>query len=109
MAVSIPARLREDLAIALRSQNRIEASMIRTLMAAIDNAEAIEASTTSDPKIGLDHDQPRRDLTTDDVTRIVEGERDELAEAVDHYRQLGLTDQVEELETRLRIVNRYLD
>lgn len=81
--------------------------MIRTLIAAIENAEAVKADGSSEPKIGLGHDQPRRDLTNGDIARIVEKERTEVVDAITHYRDLGLTDHLDELEERLHVADRY--
>lgn len=84
-------------------------STIRTLIAAIENAEAVDVETTTQPKPGLDNDVPRRVLQSEDVARVVAAEHHELADAVARYRELGLTEETAELETRLRIVERYLD
>lgn len=82
--------------------------MIRTLIAAIENAGAIVADTPVDPQVGLNHDRPRRELTASDVSRIVERERAEVAEAAASYRSLGLVDETAELERRTVIADRYL-
>ena len=81
--------------------------MIRTLIAAIENAQAVDAEPTVEPKRGLGHDVPRRVLTEDDVAGIIEREHSEVTEALAHYRDLGLTDQMAEMETRLSVIERY--
>jgi len=100
-------RLRADLSEARRARAAVEASMIRTLIAAIENAEAVEAEPTVEPKRGLGHDVPRRVLTDQDITEIIDREHSEVAEALAHYRDLGLTDHVAEMETRLSVIERY--
>lgn len=107
--VSIPERLRADLKIAMANRDRLEMSQLRTLIAAIENAEAVEMRTSIEPKLGVNHDVARRDLGPDDVRSVITRELDELADAVSRYRDLGLDHEVEELETRVQIVNRYLD
>ena len=82
--------------------------MIRTLIGAIDNAEAIEAEGSVDPKVGLDHDQRRRVLEESDVLAILRGERKEKFEAAQNYRDLGLVDEAADLDARVEIVDRYL-
>lgn len=109
MSETVLERLRADLKVALANRDRLEVSQIRTLIAAVENAEAVEVETSTRPRFGLDHDVPRRVLDTEDVTRIVTLERDELVDSVSRYRELGLVDEAAELETRLRIVERYLD
>jgi len=100
-------RLRADLTAARRKRAAVEASTIRTLIAAIENAEAVEAEPTVEPKRGLGHDVPRKVLTERDVSVIIDREHSEVSEALAHYRDLGLTDQVAEMERRLAVVERY--
>ena len=109
MELAVPGRLRADLKIALTNSDRLEMSQIRTLIAALENAEAVEVVTSTEPKLGLDHDVARRVLDPDDVARIIALERDELLDAVARYRELVLVDELADLEARLRIVERYLD
>jgi uncharacterized protein YqeY len=101
-------RLRADLVTARRSRDTIEASMIRTLIGVIDNAGAVEAEPTNEIKRGFGHDVPRRDLTDEDVRGLLESEHAELADALARYRDLGLDDQVAEMEMRLSVVERYV-
>ncbi len=107
--MSIQERLRSDLKVAMANRDRLEMSQIRTLIAAVENAEAVEVETSSEPKLGLHHDVARRVLDSDDVHRILTREHDELADAVSRYRDLALVDELVELKVRLSIVERYLD
>jgi uncharacterized protein YqeY len=100
--------LRGDLEKALRNRDQVEISTLRTLVAAVENATAVEVETSAEPKLGLGHDQPRRVLSDDDVAEIILSERDELVDAATRYRELGLVDEVADLERRARIVERYL-
>jgi hypothetical protein len=81
---------------------------LRTLIAAMENATAVDVETSTEPKLGLGHDQPRRALNDEDVTGIIRAERDELVDAAIRYRELGLVEEVVDLERRARIVERYL-
>lgn len=107
--MSLPQRLRVDLVAAMRTRNQIEVSTIRTLLAAIENAEAIDAELSAEPKIGLNHDEQRRQLDDIEVAAIVTRERDEIAAAVARYRELGLTAELAELEVRMTVVDRYVE
>jgi uncharacterized protein len=101
--------IRGDLENQLRTtRDRVEISTLRTLIAAVENAAAVDIETTSEPKLGLGHDQPRRALSDEDVAMIITAERDELVDAAVRYRDLGLVDEVADLESRARIVERYL-
>jgi uncharacterized protein YqeY len=93
----------------MRAHNKTEVSMIRTLIAAVENAEAVEADLSAEPMIGLNHDQRRRQLDDQEITAIVVREREEVASAVARYRQQGLTDELAVLEERLEIIDRYVE
>lgn len=106
--MNIQDHLRADLSTALRKRDKTETSAIRTLISAIENAGAVEATLSAEPKVGTDHDVPRRELEDADVTAIIQRERDEITEAIERYRELGAAEQVEDLEVRLQIVDRYV-
>jgi molybdopterin-guanine dinucleotide biosynthesis protein A/uncharacterized protein YqeY len=105
--LNILERLRADLGPALREGRSIEVSMIRTLIAAIENAGAVDATLSSDPKIGLHHDQPRRELGDEDITAILDREWSEVSAAIDDYRRLGMTDEVTDLGLKREVIDRY--
>lgn len=105
--MSILERLRADLVVALRAGNTVEASMIRSLLSAVDNAGAIDATLSAVPKTGLGHDRPRRALDDADIAAIIERERAEVSDAIDQYRQLGLTEESGRLQTQLEVIDRY--
>jgi uncharacterized protein len=109
--VTITGRLKSDLVVALRQQDPVRVSTIRSLISAIDNAGAVPAERLgydSEPKIGFGHDVDRRTVTDDEITLIISAERDELVAARDNYRELGETAHAEELERRADIVTEYL-
>lgn len=108
MGETVPGRLRADLKVALANRDRLEMSQIRTLIGAIENAEAVDVEHSTEFKLGLGHDVPRRTLDSEDIARIITRERDELLDAISRYRDLGLDDELAELQTRLQIVERYL-
>lgn len=81
-------RLRADLTTALRARDRASASVLRTVLGAIANAEAVPVPQAAPPVaegpiagavLGLGAAEvPRRELTEDDVRAIVRAERDDL-------------------------------
>jgi hypothetical protein len=81
--------------------------MIRTLIAAIENAEAVAAEPSAEALIGLNHDRPRRNLTDEEIRTVVARERAEVADAVERYRELGLDAELGELQDRVAIIDRY--
>jgi len=81
-------RLRADLTTALRARDRARASVLRTVLGAIANAEAVPVPQGAPPlaqgpiagaALGLGAAEvPRRELTEDDVRAILVAERDDL-------------------------------
>lgn len=106
--MSIRHRLEQDLVDAMRERSGIEVKTIRVLLSAIENAAAVAAPADATPRVGLGHDVPRIQLTTEEVLRVIGEERDELAEAAATYRRRGQDTHAEELERRVSIVDRYL-
>lgn len=109
--MNITDRLRADLITAMRERDKLRVTTVRALIAAIDNAGAVEIERQGfdyDPKIGLNHDVDRREVTIDDIQRIIVSERDDLIAARDEYRFLGNNDRADELEHRAEIVATYL-
>ena len=102
------SRLRGDLERALRTRDRLEISTLRTIIAAVENAAAVDVETSAEPKLGLGHDQPRRELSDEDVAGVLLSEHNELVDAATRYRDLGLVEETADLERRARIVERYL-
>ena len=105
----VASRLKADLAIAMRERDKLRVSTIRGLISAIDNAGAVEVKSQGyDPKIGLGHDVARRDVSDDDIQRIIIAESDDLLAARDVYTGLGQTKRAEEFARRVEIVSSYL-
>ena len=58
--------------------------------------------------VGLLGDVERRQLTDDDITAIIAGERDELSSTAQHLHGLGQTSRARELDARAAILGDYL-
>lgn len=100
----------------MKERNRPAVRAIRSLLAAIDNAEAVPIQQTFDSGAHVAHaavgagagDQPRRELTGADLAQIVEREARERASAQDEYLRAGREDEAQELAEELKIVSAYL-
>ena len=101
------SRLRRDLAEALKSRNRVAVSALRVAIAAIENAGAVEPGPAM-PEDLAPADVPRRDVTEDEMVRLVGGEVAELGAAVEGYESLGQMKAAEEARARLAVLKRYL-
>lgn len=107
--MNLHARLKEDLTAAMRRRDRAEIEVLRNLISAIDNAGAVQAVHEPLPKLGLDFDVPRRELSIEEVRDIIVAERDELLDAARVYRDLGRLEEAEILESQAETAARFLE
>jgi hypothetical protein len=96
-------RLRADLAEARKAGHSELVALIRTLIAAIDNAEAVDVSTVREAA----SEAPRRHLSEEEVLRIVLDEGDDLRSAADDYDQRGRPDEAQRLRSLAKVADRY--
>jgi uncharacterized protein YqeY len=100
-------RLQADLRVAMRERDRTRVSVLRTAMAALANAEAIEARDVAVLKGLYAAEAERRQLSEDDVRAVLEGVRDDLLVAADEIRRLGRKADAERLREQAAIVEGY--
>jgi uncharacterized protein YqeY len=105
-------RLRLDLKAAMQARLAPEISVLRGLIAVIDNAQAVPAQHLhvryverefGDPAAEV----PRLRLTAEDVQALLEREIKDRADAADQLAQLGKHDRAAELRAEAAIVARY--
>jgi uncharacterized protein YqeY len=102
--MSLRHRLRDDLAQARKSRDNDLASLLRTLITAIENAEAVDTS-----QAGGATEVPRRDLSNDDIEAILRHEAADLRQAADHHAQLGNEEEAARLRSLSEVPDRYAD
>lgn len=100
--MSLQRLLRDDLAEARKANDTQLVALIRTLIAAIENAEAVDPAESDGAT-----EVPRRRLATADITRIILEERDDLREAADEYDQRGHREEAERLRALSDVADRY--
>lgn len=106
-AHTIRTRLKADLIVAMKARQTDTIMIIRTLLAAIDNEEAVprtSAPTTSD---GYTPDVPRRVLRATDIHAILTREADECRQAATDYARLGQHDAADRMHTALALIQAY--
>jgi uncharacterized protein len=111
-ASALVVRLRAALTAALGSGDRVAAAAVRSALAAVGNAEAVDPAAQGDhanlgvvpgehfagARAGLGAGEvPRKRLTAVDVTHVVLGEIDERRSAAAEYDRLGRSGQAERL------------
>lgn len=100
-------RLKAELSAAMKEGDTELVAVIRALMAAIGNAEAIELDACHPREIQGWAEAPRRHLTAADIAGLVRREAEELCSAAAEYESLGQCIEAERLFRRARLVERY--
>jgi len=110
----LAARLRADLKAAMRGRRVAEVKVLRGLIAAIDDAQAVPVGNLhetyvvrafGDPSVEV----PRRDLGAEELRQLLESESRARLAAAEGYRAAGHHVRAEELTAAAKIVDRYLD
>lgn len=105
-AVEMKARMRGDLVSALKAKRADEIAVLRSLLAAIDNAEAppIDAA----PAGGTSGEIDRLLLTEAQLQQVLRRETDERERAAEELARLGQRERAEALLRQAEIAGRYL-
>ena len=108
-------RLRAALPVALKARDRATASTLRSTLAAIENAEAVDAGSVragaveaSAVGIGV-AEAERRVLTEEDVVAIVRAEIAEQERAAEVYEASGRSDKAAELRSAAEALAAFLE
>jgi uncharacterized protein YqeY len=104
----IRKRMKADLTEAIKARQRSKVTALRSVLAAIDNAEAIEAGDRPQPVVGRSNDVPRKELNEDDIRDIVQREIVDYQSSIAQYEQLGKEAEGNQLRERLEIIAHYL-
>lgn len=117
-ARAMRAVLRSDLTAAMKDRDSETITALRTAIAAIDNAEAVEATTAEqDNADGLiahaghgvgSTDVARRELSADDVAAILRGHVDDYLAAADRYAKLNQHGAAAPLRRQAHLLQHYL-
>jgi uncharacterized protein YqeY len=113
------AEMRADLTAALKARDRVTAAALRSVLAAIENGEAVPVDPRPASAAGGEHvagaavgagaaEAQRRPLTDADLRSIVEGEVRERVRAAEEYERLGRDDAAGRLRVEIEVLRRYL-
>lgn len=109
--------MRKDLVAAMKSRSAESVAALRTALAAIDNAEAVDpVHTTGDDDAPIasatagigSGDVARRVLTGADVQALLTGLIDEYGSEADRYDALNRSDAADQLRRQASALSRYL-
>jgi|SRR5215472_7750805 len=114
---TVRSRLRLWLASALKERDPVATAALRSVLAAIDNAEAVDLPPAARPMggpiaaavVGLGRgDVPRRQLTAADVAQIVQAEIEERENAALQYDAAGRADRAVRLRAEAAVIRQHL-
>lgn len=111
-AAPLIARLREDLKTAMRARASEETAVLRALLGALDNAQAVPLDPDHKPaemrRFGDGSAEvSRRVLNTRDVDALLAREAEERDQAAGEMERLGQTERAAALRGEAAIVRRY--
>ncbi|HRW10953.1 MAG TPA: GatB/YqeY domain-containing protein [Caldilineaceae bacterium] len=110
LIVELRNQMSQDLRMAMKNRDKVAVALLRTLMATLDNAEAVAVDHATLPKVPTTerHEVPRKELTSDDVQQLLERELAERQRAHGEYVALGLAAEAERLQTEIELISDYL-
>lgn len=109
-------RLREALRAGMKSRDRVTVGALRSALAAIDNAEAVQPAASADQSLAIEQspvgagaaDVERRVLTEADVVQIVRAEVAAREAAAAEYDTVGQQERAELLRADARVLLAHL-
>jgi uncharacterized protein len=115
-AEALRQRLRDALSAAMKQRDKAAVSVLRSTLAAIDNAEAVDLPADADRGLALEqiavgigaNEVARRPLTAAQVEQIVRGELADREAAASEYERAGRTDLAGELREGSKILSRLI-
>ena len=106
--LSVRQRLKVDLLRAMKARQMKVVSTLRSTLAEIDNAEAVEVDTSVVPLVGRSNDVPRKILTEAEIRAILQREADQITMALADYERRGRVEKTAELQAAWDLLMGYL-
>jgi uncharacterized protein YqeY len=115
----VRTRLRQGLRTALKARDRIAVDAIRSALAAIENAEAIDVPE-SQPRAATSariagatagvgsSEAERRDLSEAEIVGIIDGQIQERSQAAEDYDALGKAEAAQRLREEAAVLRSYV-
>jgi uncharacterized protein YqeY len=114
--VPLRQRLREALPAAIKARDRVAVAALRSTLAAIDNAEAVDRAVSADERLAIEQtplgvgaaEVERRVLTQAQVDDVVRAEVAEREAAAGHYDRAGQSERAALLRGEARVLAAHL-
>lgn len=105
--MGIRDKMKSDLTAAMKARQRDETNVLRAVLGAIDNAEAVPINTPVETDQGRAKDVPRKLLSAEEIQIIVAREISERREKAAQYQTLEKTAEAERLQRESAILEKY--
>lgn len=107
-ALPVRDRMKIELKRAMKARAAHTVTMLRSLLSAVDNAEAVDAPDGPVPVTGHTPDVPRRRLSEAEILAILQREADDHRAALAEYERLGRAEEAARLRAELAVVESLL-
>jgi len=115
-SVPLRQRLQDALSAALKARDRAAVTALRSALAAIANAEAVDRPASADRGLAIEEtsvgvgvaEVERRMLTADQVEQIVRAEVAERQAAARDYERAGRTDRADQVRREAAVLSAHL-
>ncbi len=103
-------RLSGELRVAMKAREKQTVVLLRTLMATLDNAEAVTVDLATLPKVATTerHEVPRKLLSEDEIRALLQREIAERRHNCAEYEALGLPEKATQLQQEAELIASYL-
>jgi len=111
-AEALKSRLRDDLRAAIQARSAAQIGLLRALLAALDNAQAIPLGERHDHYVELrfgdrSAEAPRKTLSDADLDDVLQREMRERQDAADTFDRLGQTERAAAMRHEAAVVAGY--
>jgi uncharacterized protein YqeY len=111
-ATALKERLRADLKAAMQAKATVEVRLLRTLVAALDNAEAVRDERVPDKYVARSFGDPsgeiaRRELDRDAISELLAAEVEARLAAAGDYERHGEAEEARRLRGEAELIARY--
>ena len=102
-------RLKAHLRQAMKERDTVVVMTLRTMLATLDNATAVEVDTSQVPLVGLTPDVPRRELSEAQQHELLVSEAQQRRAAMQLYEEMGQQAEAQRLRRELKVFDLYVD
>ena len=107
--MQVREQIENDMKQARRARDRVTDKVLRSLLAAIDNAAAVDTENQNRPTYGFDGEVDRKELSADELQGVLKSEIDLRTEPIPTLRAHGRDAEADELASEIEVIRRYAE